>query len=92
MYAPYGPFFAIVPERVSRNVVAEVLAFINSSGALGGFFGSYFVGWLQATTGNSRAGYLLMSVSLACSAVLLLFLKESPKPEAALIPESHTKP
>jgi 2-dehydro-3-deoxy-D-arabinonate dehydratase len=35
MYAPYGPFFAIVPERVPRNVVAEVIAFINSSGALG---------------------------------------------------------
>jgi sugar phosphate permease len=92
MYAPYGPFFAIVPERVPRNVVAEVLAFINSSGALGGFFGSYFVGWLQATTGNSRAGYLLMSLSLACSAVLLLFLKESRKPEVVLVPEVHAKP
>ena len=40
MYAPYGPFFAIVPERVPRNVVAEVIAFINSCGTLGGFFGA----------------------------------------------------
>ena len=71
MYAPYGPFFAIVPERLPRSVLAEVLALINSVGALGGFFGSYFVGWLQGVTGNSRAGYLLMSVSMLCAAVLM---------------------
>lgn len=75
MYAPYGPFFAIVPERVPRNVAAEVLALINSSGALGAFFGSYFVGFLQAVTGSSRAGYLLMAVALVGSAVLLLCLR-----------------
>src|SRR5260370_11092621 len=77
MYAPYGAFFAIVPERVPRNVTAEVLALINSCGALGGFFGSYFVGVLQAVTGNSRAGYLLMSLSLLCSAMLLLLLPDA---------------
>jgi sugar phosphate permease len=82
MYAPYGPFFAIVPERVPRNVAAEVMALINSCGALGAFFGSYFVGWLQAATGNPRAGYLLMSLSLALSSVLFLFLAE-PQPAAA---------
>jgi sugar phosphate permease len=74
MYAPYGPFFAIIPERLPRNVTAEVLALINSCGALGGFVGSYCVGFLQAVTGNSRAGFLLMSVALICSALLLLCL------------------
>jgi sugar phosphate permease len=77
MYAPYGAFFAIVPERMPRNVTAEVLALINSCGALGGFFGSYLVGLLQAITGNSRAGYLLMSLSLLCSAMLLLLLPQA---------------
>lgn len=76
MYAPYGPFFAIVPERVPRNVTAEVLALINSCGAFGGFFGSYLVGLLQAITGNARGGYLLMSVALIFSAMLLLFLRD----------------
>jgi len=74
MYAPYGPFFAIVPERVPRNVTGEVLAVINCSGALGGFAGSYLVGLLQSITGSSRAGFLLMSASLVCSSLLLLFL------------------
>jgi len=76
MYAPYGPFFAIVPERIPRNVVAEAIAFINSCGALGAFFGSYLVGLLRAITGSERAGFLLMSISLACAAALFLFLAE----------------
>jgi sugar phosphate permease len=76
VYGPYGPFFAIIPERLPRNVTAEVLAFVNSFGALGGFFGSYLVGLLQAITGNPRAGYLLMSFSLIFSAIFLLFLRD----------------
>jgi sugar phosphate permease len=74
MYAPYGPFFAIIPERVPREVTGVVLAVINSCGALGGFAGSYLVGLLHALTGNSRAGFLLMSASLVCSSLLLLLL------------------
>lgn len=80
MYAPYGPFFAIVPQRLSRSVAGEAMALINSFGALGGFFGSYFVGLLQAVTGNSRAGFLLMSLSLVCAALLLLCLPQSESP------------
>ena len=76
MYAPYGPFFAIVPERVPRSVTAEVLALINSAGALGGFCGSYLVGWLQGLTGSSRDGYLLMSLSLLTAGGLMCCLTE----------------
>jgi len=75
MYAPYGPFFAIIPESVPRNITAEVLAFVNSLGALGAFAGSWFVGLLQAHTGNPRAGYLLMSASLILSGILMLTFK-----------------
>jgi nitrate/nitrite transporter NarK len=74
MYAPYGPFWAIVPERIPRAVLPEVLTLINSAGALGGFFGSYLVGWMRAITGNSAAGFLLMAIALLCSAVLVLVL------------------
>ena len=73
MYAPYGPFFAIVPEIVPSNVAAEVMAMINSFGALGAFLGAWFVGVLQARTGNSRAGFLLMAVALIISGLIMLF-------------------
>ncbi len=84
MYAPYGPFFAIVPERVPRSVTPEVLALINSCGALGGFFGTYLVGYLQAMTGDSRAGYLLMSLALIVAAILTGLLRDVPRMDNAL--------
>jgi nitrate/nitrite transporter NarK len=74
MYAPYGPYWSIIPERLPREVAAEVLAMVNTSGALGGFAGSYLVGWLQAVTGKPRAGFLLMSLSLVLSGLLILWL------------------
>lgn len=82
MYAPYGPFFAIVPERLPRNVIAEVLALINSCGALGAFLGSYFVGILRAVTGKPQAGFLLMSLSLIVSAILVLCLPKAASVDA----------
>jgi sugar phosphate permease len=83
MYAPYGPFFAIIPELVPRNVTAEVMAMVNSAGALGAFVGAWLVGELQARTGNSRAGFLLMSVSLIVSGlIMLLGLRGSGSPSA----------
>ncbi len=74
MYAPYGAFFAIVPDRLPAAVTAEVMALINACGALGAFVGSSCVGLLQTITGNSRAGYMLMSVALFASGCLMLFL------------------
>ncbi|MGO8760348.1 MAG: MFS transporter [Terracidiphilus sp.] len=75
MYAPYGPFFAIMPEMLPRNVSGEVTALVNSFGALGGFAGSWVVGWLQAATGNPRAGYLAMSVLLILAGAMTFCLR-----------------
>lgn len=71
MYAPYGPFFAAIPELMPRDVAGPAIALVNSLGALGGFAGSYLVGWLDGATGSSSASFLLMAVSLAGSAVLI---------------------
>jgi sugar phosphate permease len=75
MYAPYGPFFAIVPEILPKNVAGEVMALINSCGALGGFAGTWLVGLLQALTGNARAGYLVMSMSLMLAGGIIFCLR-----------------
>jgi sugar phosphate permease len=75
MYAPYGPFFAMIPELLPSNVAGEVTALVNSLGALGSFLGSWAVGWLQGHTGSSKAGYLLMSVALIVASALSLFLR-----------------
>jgi sugar phosphate permease len=70
MYAPYGPFFAIIPEILPANVVGGAMALINSFGALGSFAGSYLVGYLNGTTGGFGASYIFMSGSVLLSAIL----------------------
>ncbi|WP_186146866.1 MFS transporter [Burkholderia gladioli] len=87
MYAPYGPFFAIVPELLPRNVAGGAMALINSMGALGSFVGSYVVGYLNGATGSPSASYAFMSVALVASVVLTLVVR--PHPDGAL-PLAHS--
>jgi sugar phosphate permease len=72
MYAPYGPFFAMITELLPKNVAGGAIAFINSFGALGSFIGSYIVGYLNGATGNFDASYIFMSISLLLSAIITL--------------------
>jgi sugar phosphate permease len=86
MYAPYGPFFAIMPEMLSKNVAGEATALINSCGALGAFAGTWFVGLLEARTGNSRAGFLFMSISVIVSSIIILCLRGPTNNSLATLP------
>jgi sugar phosphate permease len=74
MYAPYGPFWAIFPEMLPRAVAGQVMALVNTFGALGGFAGTWLVGWLQALTGNARGGFLSMSLALIAAGAITLCL------------------
>lgn len=85
MYAPYGPFFAIIPEILPRNVAGGAMALINSMGALGSFVGAYIVGYLNGVTGGFGASYIFMAGSLFLSAILTVWAvnvakKDSSKP------------
>ncbi len=80
MYAPYGPFFAIMPEILPSNVTAGAIALINSLGALGSFAGAYLVGYLNGVTGGFGASYIFMAGSLLIAAILtIVALKKSPE-------------
>jgi len=86
MYAPYGPFFAIIPEMLPKNVAGGAMALINSLGALGSFFGSWFVGYLNGNTGSPAASFIFMAVSLLVSVILTLMVKperDAAKPQSA---------
>jgi sugar phosphate permease len=85
MYIPYGPFFALITEILPANVAGVSIALINSFGALGSFAGSYFVGYLNGTTGGFGASYLFMAGSLFLSAVLTIIAVK----DAAKLSESH---
>jgi sugar phosphate permease len=80
MYAPYGPFFAIIPEVLPHNVAPGAMAIINSFGALGSFAGAYIVGYLNSTTGGFGASYIFMSGSLFLSVILTIVAVQGAKP------------
>lgn len=79
MYAPYGPFFAIIPEILPRNVAGGAMALINSMGALGSFAGAYIVGYLNDVTGGFGASYNFMAISLLASAILTIIATKQKK-------------
>lgn len=89
MYAPYGPFFAIVPELLPKNVAGGAMALINSMGALGSFVGSYVVGYLNGTTGSPAASYAFMSAALVAAVLLTLSVNARPEGEALLGARAH---
>ena len=82
MYAPYGPFFATIPEILPGNVVPGAIALINSAGALGSFAGAFLVGYLNGTTGGFNASYLLMAVFLFISSALAMMAIPDKKNES----------
>jgi len=86
MYAPYGPFFAIITEILPRNVSGGAIALINSLGALGSFVGAYVVGYLNGTTGGFGASYIFMAGSLLLSAILTMV---AVKREGTVIKPGH---
>ena len=73
MYAPYGPFFASIPELVPASIAGEITAYINSSGALGGFFGTWLIGVANAHVSIDPGGFLLMTAALLLSGLIPSF-------------------
>ncbi len=78
MYAPYGPFFAIITEILPGNVAGGAIALINSFGALGSFAGAYIVGYLNGITQSFGASYIFMACALLLSAILTMFINTHP--------------
>jgi len=77
MYAPYGPYFAFLPEFMPQNVSGAAMGAINAFGALGGFAGAYVVGALGGGT-KSGAAFIFMGACLL-AAGLLMFLVKRPQ-------------
>ena len=75
LYAPYGPYFALMPELLPPNVAGGATALINSFGALGGFAGTYLVGYLNQVTGTAAMSFVLMGTSLLASGLMMRFFR-----------------
>jgi ACS family tartrate transporter-like MFS transporter len=74
-YGSKGPFFAMPPMFLSGPALAAGIAWINSLGNLGGFFGPWYVGVMKDLTGSYAGGlYGLALLGLVAAVVCALFL------------------
>jgi sugar phosphate permease len=89
MYMSYGPFWAIITEILPANVAGVSMALINSLGALGGFAGSFLVGFLNGietiritdsfSIPGSGAAYLFLAGSLFTASMLTVIALKNTK-------------
>jgi ACS family tartrate transporter-like MFS transporter len=80
VFSMMGPFWAMPTALLSGTTAAAGIAFINSVGNLGGFFGPYVIGLVRTSTGQFRGGLLVVAGALAISGALVLTVKLSRKP------------
>ena len=75
-YGSKGPFFAMPPMFLSGTALAAGIAWINSLGNLGGFFGPWWIGLMKDATGSFSGGlYGLALLTLVSSLVCAFFLR-----------------
>src|ERR1700760_2196221 len=74
-YGSKGPFWAMPPMFLTGTAAAGAIAWINSIGNLGGFFGPWYVGVMKDVTGDFSGGlYGLALLGLVSALVCAFFL------------------
>jgi MFS transporter, ACS family, tartrate transporter len=86
-YGSKGPFFAMPPMFLSGTGLAAGIAWINSLGNLGGFFGPWYVGVMKDWTGSFAGGlYGLALTGLVSAFVCAFFLHIPDRTSPAAMP------
>ena len=79
-YGSKGPFWAMPPMFLTGISAAASIAWINSLGNLGGFFGPSIVGWVRQSTGSFAGGLYALAGFALLSAVVAAFWLHIPNP------------
>jgi ACS family tartrate transporter-like MFS transporter len=86
-YGSKGPFFAMPPMFLTGAGLAAGIAWINSLGNLGGFFGPWYVGLMKDWTGSFAGGlYGLALFGLISAFVCAFFLHIPNRTLSAVMP------
>ena len=77
-YGSKGPFWAMPPMFLTGMAAAGAIAWINSLGNLGGFFGSWYVGFMKDLTGSYAGGLYGLALFGVVSAFVCAFFLQIP--------------
>jgi ACS family tartrate transporter-like MFS transporter len=78
-YGTKGPFWSIPTMFLTGAAAATGIAWINSLGNLGGFFGPSLVGWAKNLTGSFAGGLYALALCALVSAAISLFWLHIPR-------------
>ena len=79
-YGSKGPFWSMPPMFLTGMAAAGAIALINSIGNLGGFFGSWYVGFMKDLTGSYAGGLYGLALFGLVSAFVCAFFLHIPDP------------
>jgi ACS family tartrate transporter-like MFS transporter len=85
-YGTKGAFWSMPSMLLSGTAAAAGIAWINSIGNVGGFFGPTIVGWVKDQTGSFSGGLFALAGFALMSAIVAGFWLHIPHPVAAKIP------
>src|SRR5215211_4476008 len=78
-YGTKGPFWAMPTMFLTGAAAASGIAWINSLGNLGGFFGPSLVGWAKTLSGSYAGGLYALAAFAIASAIISLFWLRIPR-------------
>ncbi|MGD0433572.1 MAG: MFS transporter [Acetobacteraceae bacterium] len=79
-YGSKGPFWSMPPMFLTGTAAAASIAWINSIGNLGGFFGPWYVGVVKDFTGSYSGGLYGLAFLCVISAVVCALFLDIPDP------------
>ena len=77
-YGSKGPFWAMPPMFLTGTAAAAAIAWINSIGNLGGFFGPWYVGIMKDATGSFSGGLYGLALLGLIAALICAFALHIP--------------
>jgi ACS family tartrate transporter-like MFS transporter len=81
-YGSKGPFWSMPPMFMTGTAAAASIAWINSIGNLGGFFGPWYVGVIKDWSGSYAGGLYGLAFLCVISAVVCALFLDIPNPAA----------
>jgi ACS family tartrate transporter-like MFS transporter len=79
-YGSKGPFWAMPPMFMTGTAAAVSIAWINSIGNLGGFFGPWYVGVMRDATGSYAGGLYGLALLCLVSTLVCALVLDIPDP------------
>ncbi len=87
VFAGMPVFWTMASRRLEGSAAAGGIALINSLGNLGGFVGSFAMGWLRQATQSYASGLFAIASSLLVCAAVAWLSQRATKPSNSLNPE-----